>query len=1027
MKLYTAKTPARAIKKTIELVKGEGRGLDKRIYVFCESRASLSHEITLCAEAGGSFNTQILSFARYVLLNSEVENYLNKTAATLVVRKIIDENADKLIRLKRGGANLATNVYNLISQLKSAKIKVGDLERIASSEGGAFGSKLADVILLYGEYEAFLRANGMTDENEYLSLMPDIIRADENLKGAKVIVSGVDNLTRKTVEILIALEKFCDLSVVTVSSPKGAYVNEVYYKIIDLFKSDCQVFEDGAMSAEHEAILCGTFSPQPKKAGLYSDKVNVFEFADVKSEVEYIAKKIKNEVVSGRRYKDYVIACDDTLSYAPLIKRVFADYGVPVYADEKLKLVNHPIVKLFSDVIQLKRSAFKPEVAISLVRNRLAFSDEDRSAFEDYLISTTPSRKMMRANFGEIQAELVRLKLFSMVEDIPARATVGEYVEKFNALFDNLNIDRAAEKLDEKLKTAGRYELAEFDPLAQKAFIATLGSAKKVVGELFVDLETFRSLIVSAASATEIGLIATGNDVIFLGDTTSAAYFTAKTLFFVGANSQVPKTKPDTAILCDKELIKIDGYDLVIEPKIKTINRRERQNVLTTLLSFDNELNVSYARLDGGGKPKVKGEIITSLEDIFGKKARRVQDEVAAHLAVAGVEDYVTKKVGIKRLLEVLDEFSSASAEDITLAETFLAYLKENDTSAYKSIIDYLSQNEELKNAELSYLGAVSATMIEAYFTCPYKAFGERLLRLTDVLKNDLSAMSIGTMAHSVLEKFTPIVKNIKKDEVENTVSALFDEVAAQPEYSCFYNKKQYEYVFAEIKNELKLACHELFDAVSDSDFSVLGTEIGFGKVGDKFGAIIIPTKFGNKKITGKIDRVDTFGDLARIIDYKTGDVSKKGDVRHLYSGKNIQLYLYSNVLRKTYSIAGVAYVGIDGKFKGVGGETVKFVGQSVEPTDGEFAVDKLVASVTKTDAAQLAAYADYAVKVAQSGANEMGKGIFIPTPTEKRDCEYCRLNGMCGYDVATGDRTRSEYSVKPQDIAVALTEGCDE
>ena len=131
--------------------------------------------------------------------------------------------------------------------------------------------------------------------------------------------------------------------------------------------------------------------------------------------------------------------------------------------------------------------------------------------------------------------------------------------------------------------------------------------------------------------------------------------------------------------------------------------------------------------------------------------------------------------------------------------------------------------------------------------------------------------------------------------------------------------------------------------------------------------------------------------------------------------------------MRKTYSIAGVAYVGIDGKFKGVGGETVKFVGQSVEPTDGEFAVDKLVASVTKTDAAQLAAYADYAVKVAQSGANEMGKGIFIPTPTEKRDCEYCRLNGMCGYDVATGDRTRSEYSVKPQDIAVALTEGCDE
>ena len=165
MKIFTTLSLARAIKITGSLVEKLPRDIDKKIYVFCESKATLSFEKEITRRLGGSFNAEVMSFSRYVSKNVKVENYLNKAEASLLVRRLMKENEAEFLRLKTEQISVPSNVYGLISQFKAAMIKPDDLEEILKSESGALGAKLNDVFKAYSLYEDYLSKNGLTDES----------------------------------------------------------------------------------------------------------------------------------------------------------------------------------------------------------------------------------------------------------------------------------------------------------------------------------------------------------------------------------------------------------------------------------------------------------------------------------------------------------------------------------------------------------------------------------------------------------------------------------------------------------------------------------------------------------------------------------------------------------------------------------------------------------------------------------------------------------------------------------------------
>ncbi|MBO4572154.1 MAG: PD-(D/E)XK nuclease family protein [Clostridia bacterium] len=1027
MKVIRAKTPSRAIEKTVELVNNVGTGLENKVFVFCESRATLSYELGVASLTGGSFNASVMSFSRYVALNMRVEKYLGKTAATLVVRKIIEDNAEKLVRLKRGTANLAVNVYNLISQLKSAKVGVKDLENVIAAESGAFKTKIQDVMLIYGEYEKFIAENGYTDENNYLSFMPSLLKKDESIKGAKTIVAGISNLTGKTVDILTTLDAISDLTVVTVSADAEGYVNEIYYKILALFNG-CKVFDDSPLDTVHEALLNGMFDPTVfKKSGIYSDKVHIFEYADTESEARAVAERIRYEVVeNGRRYKDFIIACSSTELYAPLYRRVLSEYDVPVYADVKRKLSRHPTVELVNDLIDFRRLEFKPEIALKLVKNPLVVSDEERCAFENYFIKNTPSRRMITKPFGDEAAEAVRSKLIGVARLIPKKSAVNEYIDALFDIFATLDIDGKLDAVTEKLSDEKEEELSRFNLMAQKSFVDILNETRSVAGDSVVSAELMRSLIGSAVGATEISLIATHYDNVFLGDMTSAAQRQAEILFVIGLDSSVPDVKKDVALLCDRELIKMEGYKCVIEPKLKVVNTRARESVLTTLLSFNDKLYASRSRLDTSGAKVSDSIVIDYLEHIFVTKNEKSDEEY--YLKQSGIARYLAKTPALIGALNACDEFSLSLTPDVSYLKAYLAAAEKIDKCGYNFVIDYISREDELKYTNVRYSGKISATLIETYFSCPYKAFGERILRLNDKPDGDIKPYETGNIFHSVFKKFAFDADKIPAKDVEKVATEITQKVLEEDDYSRYLSKKQYEYIFELVKKEAVNACKIIYDDLAESDFKVWGTEMSFSNVPDSdLKAVNIETSLGTRQVTGFIDRVDRLGDHVRIIDYKTGDVSGKDSAKSLYTGTSIQLYLYmSAIAAKGLKLAAAHYLAVSDSYVKEGGSPLNYTGKTLADNEiighldksGENGDSKKYSIKHKADGNfdsrsrvlseyEMDCYIKYAKMVTASGADEIYGGFFTPSPYTDKACSYCKLKGMCGYDAETGKNTR--------------------
>ena len=126
--------------------------------IFCEEKVSLMAERVLCAETGGSFNTDVYSFGNFLRKKKKVENLLTKEGSAMAVKRILSYCTLKCFKASK--TTLAPTLYELIMQLKSAKVLPNDILVAADGVDGILKSKLQDVAEVYEKYEQFIKENG---------------------------------------------------------------------------------------------------------------------------------------------------------------------------------------------------------------------------------------------------------------------------------------------------------------------------------------------------------------------------------------------------------------------------------------------------------------------------------------------------------------------------------------------------------------------------------------------------------------------------------------------------------------------------------------------------------------------------------------------------------------------------------------------------------------------------------------------------------------------------------------------------
>ncbi len=1012
-----------------DCLKDGAKRLDGSNLVFCDEKASLMAERMICAKYGGSFNTEVYSFGNYLRAKKPMSNLLSKEASAMVVKRIL--GGTPLNCFRAGKTTLAPSLLELILQLKSASVTPEDLQNCLDGLSGVLKDKLTDVTAIFAEYEKFLVENGYDDQNSSLAQLPSVIEQSQSIDNSDVFLVGFSSFTsqaKRVVESLLVKAK--SVTAILVEGDNAfAYVNEstsAFLRVCNRVQIKPEITRIKSQAhAESNLIRKGLFNPLSKAKDTPTDKVYKLAAADVSSEVERVASVIKEGVQNGgMRYKDFSIALPDAKLYRDVVSKIFSVMEIPFFFDEKKKPDSHPLILLICAYVEIfRKGAGKKEIS-AFAKNPLWNKPKDfTDGFENYVESNNLCYGSFYKPFTLPTKDEVLLGEYEAF-----RQQLCATLQRFDvqALLNTVDAQNRLQAFGEVLEQLGEREESAVNAQVYQSVTDILAQMSKLLSGVNLDYTEYKNVFLSGIGALKLSIIPQYNDAVFIGDYKQISLAKAKQLFALGLTDAVPGGKEDVALLSDGDIDALSRLKVMIEPKIKVVNHRLRESIALALSAFEQRLYVSYPNADGSGEQNNKGEVFEFIE-----KAFTCQEFPQAN-------GYYTGKQALMSFAKACSRFADGLNEDFTLASSYYS-LYASDT--VKRLMNKTGKEVKLrldKNKEILLSGVTSPTALEDFNQCPYMSFLSRALRLNKSDDGSVSGLSVGNLMHEI---FAQYLQNLDKIVDENTsekvLSDAVEKILSRADFVRYTTDPSQKSMLDRVINECKKFCYKNYNWLKKSSFTTEKTdvEVKFGR-GGKYDAIELLD--GRVKLSGKIDRIDTFGDYYRIIDYKTGSADSSEE--KLFAGVKLQLYLYALAV-KDKKLAGAYYMPVNDSYRTpekkqeaiLVGKTLDEL-DVISAQDGDIATsgvsEFLPVTITQgknkgtTDEPTLKALVDYAYSISQKTAENMQEGVIVRSPVridDKCACDYCEFKGLCDSDQAL---IRRLGAVKEETIYQAINGG---
>ena len=1066
--LYKEPTYYDAITKASALIGVKPEDIDKKILVFAPEKATLTIERKIAAIKGGFMNVRVFSFGKFLkYFGSAEDKVLSKEASVMLIGKILSET-DKLKCFTHVSGGFAENLYDSISLLKSAKITPEEIKDVCLDEG-VLKDKINDLYTVYSLYEDCLSKNNYKDENGMLSAIPSLIKSYRDIQNTEVYLVGYDGWTasaRNIIETLILSAKSVT-AVCVGGSNGGVYTNETpeaFMKICAGLKVSLSVggetaeaFATGSgkidnphkneadgSDKEKQVILERMYSEKAFNLPVYkTDKIVLEEKQNLKEELKEIAKIVRLGVINGRRFKDYTVALPDPGEYYDEIEEIFTDYGVPYYADVKKKFSSHPISRLVLTYLDVLRKNCSQDNVLALVKNPFfAGSNDLTDRFENYVLKydLNYSRFLSPLPHAETVPDLEELrKKFASLIPEKKPVTAGGFAKLTENFITNLNVEEKLEDISERL-IKNYPEEAEYAKGALKTLKDTLFYVNTLIPDLKTDVKEFKTLLSSGLSSAEVSIIPQKNDAVYIGGYKDVGNGVNKILFFPGLNDGVPEVKQDIAVLSDRELSALAELKVIIEPKVKTVNAREREIFCTALTSFTEKLYLSYSVENLSGGQASGSDALKYLRRSFGlKKDNGTAVIRSTDEAVLIAERFISPSQAEKRFALETGRFKDGLSSDMTGAASYYYAIENMDDEDMKKRADNLLSGI---NSEIGkYIdggikfssSAVSVSRIESFYACPFKWFMERCAGITEREEGKLKPRDSGNVIHLAAELFVKAyMENEVTDENFNEVAdKVIDGIFSDEEVKKFYSEPGSASGMERLKTEIKRVLKAVYRQFTAGSFRPLGAEVEFGKKDSKYPPLVLNTKNGDYKVCGKVDRIDKYKNYYRIIDYKTG--ADKVSDKELFMGKKLQLYLYLKAFGAEGTPVGAYYASIADKFSSADDEKFYLSGNTLSEEEAIVATDsgylvsdssdiigvkyrKGAGGTRKLSSAKcfkgedISSRSDYSKAVAEKGVGYMNDGFIAATPFSeggKLVCAHCPFGAVCGFEDGLSGKVR--------------------
>lgn len=968
-----------------ELV-GKTQGLKGRNLVFCEEKLTLMTERSICGEFGGSFNTAVYSFGNYLRAKKRLGKTLSREGSAMAVKRVLEKTTLKCFTSAK--KDLAPTLFEVIAQLKSAKITPEDLTRAADGSNGILSEKLRDIATVFSAYEEYIVSKGLSDQSTALSYLPEVIKTDAETSDSDVFIVGYAGFTGQMRAIIAELLKNAKSVTAILTGGKNpfAFVNET----ADSFKNICasvgvkyeESFVNSDYSVGGKIVTEGLFDPAFKFCG-QKQKYYLFAAPNVYAETERVAEIIKRKVLDGKaRYRDFTVILPNGSAYAEQVRKSFRLIDVPFFLDEKRRPENFPIVSLVYSYIDVFAKGYTPANLSAFYKNPYvcgdtAFIDE----FENFVYKYGLFYDKFRKPFPTVDCDPAKFAKFQEF-----RAEICALLTEFDVfvLLDKLNAEEKTERFSDDLLAIGETEDSAVLLQTYKKIKDILSEMDDILTEEKYSVADFKAVFKSGVSAMKISVIPQYNDAVFIGDFKQGALAKAKYLFVLGLTDEVPQTKSDVAMLSDSDIDALKEIKLLVEPKINVVNKRFREETALGFSAYSDELYLSYPVSDFAGDKTVKSDIIDFFRENFGEPSE-----------FPGFDGYLTAKEGARTFAKDCSRFAKVGLDNFNKQSGF--YLVTGETCA--KTVERANRTEKIRldgcgDALTSFVD--SPTAIEDFYKCPFMAFLSRVLNVKERDTGELDNLSVGTLAHELLAGFSRELYRVKStDDVKKVFSEVAERALKKDAYRIFDQGKDSFGVELAIK-ECEKYCHKIYEWSKISRFALKreNVEAAFGE-GKKYPPISLAG--GKVKIKGKIDRIDVSGDDIRIMDYKT---SGKGfDDAKYYMGSKIQLFLYSLAFPEK-NLAGAYYLAVNDEYKSKNGRDKTFFadGKTLDSKDGLAAGEEKFVSAKDgiVSREEMRALRDYAEIISEKATENLSDGVIVASPTENA-CEFCAFSAICG------------------------------
>lgn len=1022
----------------------------ERNLIFCEDRLTLEAERAVARAQGVAFDTSVTTFARF-LRGAGGKKPLTKQGSVLVIGAIAARCADRLRCFGKNPSGCAARLYETIAQLRAALVTPEMLESAKAGADRLLAEKLEDIALVYREYLAFLDT-GYVDESGVLANLPAAMETG-GAAGANVVFAGFVSFTRQAAEgIFAALRLAKSVSGAFIGGKEELYTGEaadMFEKYCRMAGAECErIYLPSRACAEAEALRRNLFEPAYPAERLSTENVHIFEAADEDDELSFIAAMIKSEVLDrGLRWRDISLFLPDVAGYSVGLEKIFSEYKIPYYADVKRRLSLHPLSKFLLGWFSLVSDGFELADADAFIGN--PFFGEDRGSrerYRNYLLKFANFRGGAKRPIKETAEEplvlaAMRDKFLSAFEGARTAMTGGEYCRLARRLLDSFGCGKTQEDLAKRLKEEGFAAESEFMSRGLDGILRVLGEAEELSGGAKLRAEEFSAVLAEALTALEVSLIPQYADAVAVGSLTESKQCASKVVFAAGLTSDVPPAGADTALITDRDIDRLRSLQVEIQPKIREVNARARENAGLALCSFSARLYLSYP-LSRGGEECKRGELIDGARAalcaqegrslpvltraVLERTEKTAASSYARYLACLASE----RVPAVRELLQRADSFRRGRGGFAAHTGLYAALSERGEAPRGLLYPDAREKNFIPNAADLAFRGkrTVSPTFVEGYFNCPYRNFAERGLGLKEREESSVRVTDTGDFMHEILRLLAEKMPELTENDCEPFLLEQARQLLEQAPFCYLRDTAEGEYSASSLENEAVLVGKNVFEQIRGSEFIVAAAEKTFGYPGSPFPGIPLLSGRRNISLAGKIDRVDRCGPYARVVDYKTGyfDVSAE----NYYTGRKLQLELYLSAASKGGIAAGAYYFPArlsftppdnDSPFRMQGftvGEdaVVKMSDKLVEPGKKSRFIDAYYQKKNKKalSGEDFDAFIAYSVLAAQNCAKETEAGCIAASPY-RGACDFCPYGGMCGFDASAG--ARSEKKVTGEEI----------